>query len=121
MDRDQIAAASRTISGHWRAGTKLAALEASQRPHARKDGYAIQAELEARRARIRAAQDDLPRRRGLVHEATQALAQAQAAEAAAKEDSIARKIREETGEVERGNALRRYRERKADEKKNARK
>ena len=46
LDKDQIAAASRTISGHWRAGTKLAALEASQRPHARKDGYAIQAELE---------------------------------------------------------------------------
>jgi 2-keto-4-pentenoate hydratase len=46
LDKDQIAAASRTISGHWRAGTKLAALEASQRPHARKEGYAIQAELE---------------------------------------------------------------------------
>src|SRR6201994_476971 len=46
MDQDQIAAASRTISGHWRAGTKLAALEPSQRPQSRKDGYAIQAELE---------------------------------------------------------------------------
>ncbi len=46
MDKDQIAAASRTISGHWRAGTKLAALEAAQRPQSRKDGYAIQAELE---------------------------------------------------------------------------
>src|ERR1700742_4958933 len=46
MDKDQIAAASRTISGHWRAGTKLAALEPSQRPQSRKDGYAIQAELE---------------------------------------------------------------------------
>src|SRR5689334_9709711 len=46
LDRDQIAAASRTISGHWRAGTKLAALDASQRPQGRKEGYAIQAELE---------------------------------------------------------------------------
>jgi 2-keto-4-pentenoate hydratase len=46
LNKDQIAAASRTISGHWRAGTKLAALEPSQRPYARKEGYAIQAELE---------------------------------------------------------------------------
>src|ERR1700760_1136853 len=46
MDQDQIAAASRTISGHWRAGTKLAALDAAQRPQTRKEGYAIQAELE---------------------------------------------------------------------------
>src|SRR6201995_1000031 len=46
MDQDQIAAASRTITGHWRAGTKLAALDAAQRPQSRKDGYAIQAELE---------------------------------------------------------------------------
>jgi 2-keto-4-pentenoate hydratase len=46
LDRDQIVAASRAISGHWRAGTKLAALEASQRPRERKEGYAIQAELE---------------------------------------------------------------------------
>jgi 2-keto-4-pentenoate hydratase len=46
LDRDQIEAASRTISGHWRAGTKLAALDASQRPQGRKEGYAIQAELE---------------------------------------------------------------------------
>src|SRR6201996_9061485 len=46
MDRDQIAAAARTIGGHWRAGTKLTALDAAQRPQSRKDGYAIQAELE---------------------------------------------------------------------------
>jgi 2-keto-4-pentenoate hydratase len=46
LNWDEIAAASRTISGHWRAGTKLATLEASQRPHGRKEGYAIQAELE---------------------------------------------------------------------------
>jgi 2-keto-4-pentenoate hydratase len=46
MDRNQIAAASRTITGHWRAGTKLAELEAAQRPQGRREGYAIQAELE---------------------------------------------------------------------------
>jgi 2-keto-4-pentenoate hydratase len=46
MDKDQIAAASRTISGHWRTGTKLGALESSQRPQSRVEGYAIQAELE---------------------------------------------------------------------------
>ena len=46
MDKDQIAAASRTINGHWRAGTKLDALQPSQRPQSRKEGYAIQAELE---------------------------------------------------------------------------
>jgi len=46
LDQKQIAAASRTISGHWRAGTKLGALDSSQRPHERAEGYAIQAELE---------------------------------------------------------------------------
>ncbi len=46
LDKDQIAAASRSISGHWCAGTKLAALDAAQRPQTRKEGYAIQAELE---------------------------------------------------------------------------
>ena len=46
LDKDQIAAASRTLNGHWRSGTKLAALDASQRPHARNEAYAIQAELE---------------------------------------------------------------------------
>jgi len=46
MDKDQIAAASRTISGHWRAGTKLGALDPAQCPKSRGEGYAIQAELE---------------------------------------------------------------------------
>src|SRR6201995_960519 len=46
MDQDQIAAASRSITGHWRAGTKLAALDATLRPQTRQEGYAIQAELE---------------------------------------------------------------------------
>src|SRR6201995_5436866 len=48
MDQDQIAAASRSISGHWRAGTKLAALDATLRPQTRQEGYAIPAELENR-------------------------------------------------------------------------
>ena len=46
LDKNQIAAASRTISGHWRAGTKFGALDRSQRPQTRAEGYAIQAELE---------------------------------------------------------------------------
>src|SRR3954452_20514007 len=46
MDKDHTAAASRAISGHWRAGTKLRALDAAQRPQPREEGYAIQAELE---------------------------------------------------------------------------
>src|SRR6478735_9576755 len=46
LDRTQIAAASRTLNGHWRAGTKLGNLETTQRPHRREEGYAIQAELE---------------------------------------------------------------------------
>jgi 2-keto-4-pentenoate hydratase len=46
LDQDQIAAASRTLHHYWRAGTKLGALEPSQRPRDRADGYAIQALLE---------------------------------------------------------------------------
>jgi len=46
LDHNQIAAASRILNDHWRAGTKLGALEASQRPHDRADGYAIQAAIE---------------------------------------------------------------------------
>jgi 2-keto-4-pentenoate hydratase len=46
LDSNQIAAASRTLNGHWRAGTKLAALDSSQRPHERQEAYAIQAEIE---------------------------------------------------------------------------
>ena len=47
LDNNQIAAASRTLHDQWRAGTKLAALESSQRPRDRAEGYAIQAALEA--------------------------------------------------------------------------
>ena len=46
LDKNQIAAASRTLHDHWRAGTKLASLEASQRPRDRAEGYAIQGIIE---------------------------------------------------------------------------
>jgi 2-keto-4-pentenoate hydratase len=46
LDENQIAAASRTLRDHWRAGTKLEALETSERPRDRAEGYAIQAALE---------------------------------------------------------------------------
>src|ERR1700753_817207 len=46
LDKNEIAAASRTLNTHWRAGTQLGALEQSQRPRDRADGYAIQALLE---------------------------------------------------------------------------
>jgi 2-keto-4-pentenoate hydratase len=45
-DRDQIVAASRTLTDHWRAGTKVDGLNASYCPRDRADGYAIQAEIE---------------------------------------------------------------------------
>ncbi len=47
LDKSQIAAASRTLHDNWRAGTKLANLEASMRPSDRAEGYAIQAALES--------------------------------------------------------------------------
>ena len=46
LDKNQIAAASRTLHDHWRSGTKLDALEASLRPHDRAEAYAIQAGIE---------------------------------------------------------------------------
>ena len=46
MERGQIAVASQTLHEHWRAGTKLAALEHAQRPLNRAEGYAIQAAIE---------------------------------------------------------------------------
>jgi 2-keto-4-pentenoate hydratase len=46
LDRNAIAAASQTLHGHWRAGSKLAALDQKMRPHDRVEGYAIQAGLE---------------------------------------------------------------------------
>jgi 2-keto-4-pentenoate hydratase len=47
LDRDQIAAASRILHDHWRAGTKLGNLEAPLRPRDRAEGYAIQARIES--------------------------------------------------------------------------
>ena len=52
LDKDQIAAASRSIGSHWRAGTKLAALDAAQRPQTRKEGYAIQAETREKQRKL---------------------------------------------------------------------
>src|ERR1700760_2569336 len=46
MDSNQIAAASRTLNHHWRAGTKFGGLETGERPRDRAEGYAIQAAIE---------------------------------------------------------------------------
>ncbi|HWZ37408.1 MAG TPA: fumarylacetoacetate hydrolase family protein [Bradyrhizobium sp.] len=46
LDSNQIQAASRTLQGHRRAGTKFDGLDAAQRPRSREEGYAIQAEIE---------------------------------------------------------------------------
>jgi 2-keto-4-pentenoate hydratase len=46
LDNDRILAASRTLNDHWRAGTKLQALDPAMRPHNRLEGYAIQAQVE---------------------------------------------------------------------------
>ncbi|MBV8927008.1 MAG: hydratase [Bradyrhizobium sp.] len=46
LDKNQISAAAHTLLHHWRAGTKLDGLDASQRPQNRQEGYAIQAEIE---------------------------------------------------------------------------
>jgi 2-keto-4-pentenoate hydratase len=46
LERNQIVAASQTLHDHWRAGTKLAALDEPQRPRSRAEGYAIQAGIE---------------------------------------------------------------------------
>lgn len=48
LDQDQIAAASKTLFDHWRAGTKLSALASAQRPRSRAEGYSVQAALEQR-------------------------------------------------------------------------
>ena len=50
LDENQIRAASRVLVDHWRAGTKLDALETRLRPHTRAEGYAIQAALESHSA-----------------------------------------------------------------------
>ena len=47
LDKNQIAAASRTLHQHWQAGTKLGGLEPRFRPRDRAEAYAIQAAIEA--------------------------------------------------------------------------
>ena len=47
LDKNQIAAASRTLHQHWQAGTKLGGLEPHFRPCDRAEAYAIQAAIEA--------------------------------------------------------------------------
>ena len=46
LDKEKIAAASRILHDHWRAGTKLAGLEQRLRPRDRAEAYAIQAAIE---------------------------------------------------------------------------
>ncbi|QWG23572.1 hydratase [Bradyrhizobium sediminis] len=46
LDKKKIAAASRILHDHWRAGTKLEGLETSLRPRDRSEAYAIQAAIE---------------------------------------------------------------------------
>jgi 2-keto-4-pentenoate hydratase len=52
LDKNQIAAASKTLHDHWRAGTKFDGFETSQRPRDRAEGYAIQAEIERYSAKL---------------------------------------------------------------------
>lgn len=46
LDQNAIAAASKTLHDHWRAGTKLEGLDTSCRPRDRVEAYAIQAAIE---------------------------------------------------------------------------
>src|SRR5438034_10686698 len=46
LEKNQIVSASQTLHDHWRAGTKLAALDEWMRPGNRTEGYAIQAAIE---------------------------------------------------------------------------
>jgi 2-keto-4-pentenoate hydratase len=46
LNRNQTAAASKTLHDHWRAGTKFNGLDADQRPRDRAEGYSIQAAIE---------------------------------------------------------------------------
>jgi 2-keto-4-pentenoate hydratase len=46
LDKNAITAASKTLHDHWRAGTKLSALDQSMRPSDRIEAYAIQAAIE---------------------------------------------------------------------------
>jgi 2-keto-4-pentenoate hydratase len=46
LDKNAIAAASKMLHDHWRAGTKFAGLDDSVRPHDRIEAYAIQGGIE---------------------------------------------------------------------------
>jgi 2-keto-4-pentenoate hydratase len=46
LEKNQVAAASQALHDHWRAGTKLSALDDWYRPSNRAEGYAIQAAIE---------------------------------------------------------------------------
>src|SRR5437773_401617 len=46
LDKNAIAAASKTLHDHWRAGTKFSGLDESLRPRDRIEAYAIQARIE---------------------------------------------------------------------------
>jgi 2-keto-4-pentenoate hydratase len=46
LDQNRITAAAQVLLAHWRAGTKLAALDPELRPRDRAEGYAVQAALE---------------------------------------------------------------------------
>ena len=47
LNKDQTAAAAKTLHDHWQAGTKIGNLDPSQRPRDRAEGYAIQAAMQA--------------------------------------------------------------------------
>ncbi|HEV7407745.1 MAG TPA: fumarylacetoacetate hydrolase family protein [Bradyrhizobium sp.] len=46
LDKDQTAAAAKTLHDHWQAGTKIGDLDPLQRPRNRVEGYAIQAAMQ---------------------------------------------------------------------------
>jgi 2-keto-4-pentenoate hydratase len=46
LDKDQTAAAAKTLHDHWQAGRKIGDLDPSQRPRDRAEGYAVQAAME---------------------------------------------------------------------------
>jgi 2-keto-4-pentenoate hydratase len=46
LDKDQIAAAAKTLHDHWQAGTKIGDLESLLRPRDQAEGYAIQAAMQ---------------------------------------------------------------------------
>jgi 2-keto-4-pentenoate hydratase len=46
LDKDQTAAAAKTLHEHWQAGTKIGDLDLAQRPQGRAEGYAIQAAMQ---------------------------------------------------------------------------